>query len=160
MTPRKEITSSTVLIVFSLVFMAYTTRYPIDDWENPGPAVFPLLTGAFLFLLSLSQLVRGLVGRRKEGRQAEGTARLGGFFADNPAERRVAVLVAALAAYVLFIPWLGFFVSTFLMTAFAARLMGAKGWLRPMVLSGALGLFCYLLFEVWIRVPFPRGLLF
>ena len=45
MTPRKDIASSLVLILFSLTFLIYTTRYPLDDWESPGPAVFPLLLG-------------------------------------------------------------------------------------------------------------------
>ena len=53
MTPRKDIASSLVLILFSLTFLIYTTRYPLDDWESPGPAVFPLLLGAVLLLLAV-----------------------------------------------------------------------------------------------------------
>ncbi len=53
MTPRKDIASSLVLILFSLTFLIYTTRYPLDDWENPGPAVFPLLLGGVLLFLAV-----------------------------------------------------------------------------------------------------------
>ena len=52
MTPRKDIAGSLVLILFSLTFLIYTTRYPLDNWESPGPAVFPLLLGAVLLLLA------------------------------------------------------------------------------------------------------------
>jgi hypothetical protein len=42
MNPRKDIASSLVLILFSMTFLIYTTRYPLETWESPGPAVFPL----------------------------------------------------------------------------------------------------------------------
>ena len=35
MTPRNEIASSLVLILFSLTFLIYTTRYPLETWESP-----------------------------------------------------------------------------------------------------------------------------
>ncbi len=51
MSPRKDIASSLVLILFSVTFLIYTTRYPLDSWESPGPAVFPLVLGVVLLLL-------------------------------------------------------------------------------------------------------------
>ena len=58
MTPRKNIASSLVLILFfSLTFLMYTTRYPLDHWENPGPAVFPMLLGGILLFLAVWQLI-------------------------------------------------------------------------------------------------------
>ena len=61
MNPRKEIASSLALILFSAIFLVYTTRYPLDDWENPGPAVFPLILGGVLLLLAAWQLIRALL---------------------------------------------------------------------------------------------------
>ena len=68
MTPRKEIASSLVLILFSLTFLIYTTRYPLDDWENPGPAVFPLILGGVLLLLAAWQLIRAFLAPKAPGR--------------------------------------------------------------------------------------------
>ncbi len=68
MTPRKEIASSLVLILFSLTFLIYTTRYPLDDWENPGPAVFPLILGGVLLFLAAWQLIRALLAPKTPDR--------------------------------------------------------------------------------------------
>ncbi len=81
MTPRKDIASSLVLILFSLTFLIYTTRYPLDDWESPGPAVFPLLLGGVLLILAAWQLIRAFLapkapdrvrGKRVEDQSREG----------------------------------------------------------------------------------------
>ena len=164
MTPRKEIASSLTLILFSVVFLVYTTRYPIDDWENPGPAVFPLLLGTVLLILAAGQFVRVLwVLYRQPPTTGEKTPVIPAllrFMRDNDAERRVFILVAILFSYLLFMPWVGFFVSTFLLVIASSRLMEAKDRIRPVILSLAIGLFCYFLFEVWIKLSFPRGFLF
>jgi hypothetical protein len=56
--------------------------------------------------------------------------------------------------------WIGFFVSTFLLVILSSRLMQAKDWGRPIALSAGVSLFCYFLFEVWLKLSFPRGILF
>lgn len=163
MTPRKEIASSLTLILFSVVFLVYTTGYPIDDWENPGPAVFPLLLGTVLLILAASQFVRALWTLRRQppaGERPPWSTALRRFLRDNDAERQVLILVAILFFYVLVMPWVGFFVSTFVLVIATSRLMEARDRVRPVVLSLAIGLFCYLLFEVWIKLSFPRGFLF
>src|SRR3972149_10034298 len=42
---RKEIAGSLVLFLFGVVFLLYDLKYPLDQWANPGPAVFPLMVG-------------------------------------------------------------------------------------------------------------------
>ena len=65
-----------------------------------------------------------------------------------------------LVLYILMMKWIGFFVSTFLLVILTSRLMEAKDWGRPIALAAGVCLFCYLLFEVWIKLNFPRGMLF
>ena len=36
----------------------------------------------------------------------------------------------------------------------------AKDWVRPIALSVGVCLFCYFLFVVWIKLSFPKGILF
>jgi putative tricarboxylic transport membrane protein len=163
MTPRKEIASSLVLLLFSATFLAYTTRYPLDDWENPGPAVFPLVLGAILLVLSAGQLIRGLLAPKEPGGAGERDSTfkaLEKFLQANRGEAKVLVLTAVLVLYILMMKWIGFFVSTFLLVIFSSRLMEAKGWVRPAALAAGVCLFCYLLFEAWIKLSFPRGVLF
>ena len=163
MNPRKEIASSLVLILFSLTFLVYTTRYPLDDWANPGPAVFPLLLGGVLLLLAAWQLIRALLAPGKPDREERKSSKvkaLKAFLRENQGEAKVIILTALLILYIFLVQWLGFFVSTFLLAILSSRLMEAKDWIRPIVLSAGVGLFCYFLFEVWLKLSFPRGIVF
>ena len=163
MNPRKEIASSLVLILFSAIFLIYTTRYPLDTWESPGPAVFPLILGAVLLLLAAGQLIRALLAPKTPagaGEKGHGIDALKAFLRDNQGEAKVLYLTAMLILYILMMQWIGFFVSTFLLVIFSSRLMEAKDWGRPIALAAGVGLFCYLLFEMWLKLSFPRGILF
>ena len=163
MTPRKEIASSLALIAFSAVFLVYTSRYPLDDWENPGPAVFPLLLGGVLLILSAWQLVCALLAPRplaEAGKRRKGTAALLEFLRENRGEAKVVRLAAMLVLYVLLMPWIGFFVCSFLLALITSRLTEARDWGKPLLMSAGLVLFCYLLFDVWLKLSLPRGILF
>lgn len=164
MTPRKEMVSSLVLILFSAVFLVYTARYPLDDWENPGPAVFPLLAGGVLLLLACWQLIRAFLIPRPlpeavETKKESGASLLR-FLRGNRGEARVVRLTALLVLYVLLMQWIGFFVCSFLLALLSSRLTEAKDWGKPLLMSAGLTLFCYLLFDVWLKLSLPRGILF
>ncbi len=162
MSPRKDIAGSLVLILFSATFLIYTTRYPLDSWESPGPAVFPLILGGVLLLLAVWQLIRALQAPRMPDSGGEKVSKVDAvaFLHDNQGEAKVLILTALLVLYILLIQWIGFFVSTFLLMILTSRLMEAKDWVRPIALSLGIGIFCYLLFEVWLKLSFPRGILF
>jgi putative tricarboxylic transport membrane protein len=163
MSPKKNIASSLVLILFGTVFLIYTTRYPIDDWESPGPAVFPLILGAVLVLLAVGQLVQALWALGRRNREAAGapkTASFKSFLHENRGEAKVLYLTVMLVLYILMMKWIGFFTVTFLLVALTSRLMGAKGWARPIGLSLGVCIPCYYLFEAWLKLSFPRGIFF
>ena len=163
MSPRKEIAGNVVLILFSATFLIYTTRYPLDNWESPGPAVFPLVLGAVLLLLAAWQLIRAFMAPRAPDRGGEKIAKVDSvraFLHDNRGEAKVLILTSLMVLYILMIQWIGFFVSTFLLVILSSRLMEAKGWVRPIVLSVGVCIFCYFLFVVWIKLSFPQGILF
>jgi putative tricarboxylic transport membrane protein len=163
MIPRKEIAGSFVLILFSLTFLIYTTRYPLETWESPGPAAFPLILGGVLLILASWQMIRALLAPKPAqpaGGKASAKKALKEFLHDNAGEAKVLALTIMLILYILLMQWLGFFVSTFLLVVFTSRLMETGEWGRPIALAAGVGLFCYLLFEVWIKLSFPRGLLF
>ncbi len=164
MNPRKEIASSLVLILFSTVFLIYTTRYPLDTWESPGPAVFPLILGGVLLILASGELIRALLAPKIPNPGgvpgATAAASMRNYFQKNAGEAKVVALTVLLVIYILAMKWIGFFVSTFLLVILSSRLMEAKDWGRPIALSVGVCLFCYLLFEVWLKLSFPRGILF
>jgi putative tricarboxylic transport membrane protein len=163
MTPRKDIARSLVLILFSATFLMYTTRYPLDSLENPGPAVFPLILGGILLILALWQLIRAFLAPAAPdwgGEKGLKVKALKAFLHENQGEAKVLTLTSLLVLYILMMQWIGFFVSTILLVILSSRLMERKDWGRPIVLSVGVSLFCYFLFEVWLKLSFPRGILF
>ena len=150
---RKEVLSSLVLVLFGAVFLLYDIKYPLDEPANPGPGVFPLLVGAVLVILACWQLVRSCRSAA-EVRPATET------LPKETGGTRVLLMVAVFVVYLLMVKWVGFFTSNFLFVIVSSRLLGSKDWKSPVLLSLGIDLFCYLLFEVWLKVSFPRGILF
>jgi putative tricarboxylic transport membrane protein len=162
MSRQKEIVSSLVVILFGCAFLAYSTRYPIDTWENPGPAVFPLIVGVILTLLAAGQLVRSLwKGERHVSRGGKGHRRTRWAWLKRGENGFTALaMIGLFVLYLLAIQGLGFFASTFCFAVLTSRLAGARDLLKPVGLAAGLTLGCYLLFEVWLKISFPRGVAF
>jgi putative tricarboxylic transport membrane protein len=152
MSTRKEITSTLVLLLFGVGYLAYSTEYPVDTWNNPGPSVFPLFLGGALVLLALGHLIQSLRTRKREEENvppAKKTLRVSG----------PSLLVLYFILYVLLIQWAGFFVSTLAFVVLSSKLMGAEDWPRPVALGIGVDLFCYWIFEVWLKLSLPEGFL-
>ncbi len=160
---RKEIASSIVLFLFGVGLLVYDLKYPLDTWANPGPGVFPLIVGVALVVLAARQAIRGLrktKSRETEEKPREGTGSLAEFFPNNRSETKALVMIGVFVIYLIMVKWAGFFVSTFVFVIISSRLMGALNWSGPIALSLGIDLFCYGLFEIWLKLSFPRGILF
>ena len=155
MVTRKEITSSLVLVLFGAGYLAYSTEYPMNAWNNPGPRVFPLIVGGALAILAVCRLIQTLRTWKKEEVQEGVCSNRESLRASRPFP-----LVVVFVAYILMIEGAGFFLPTVAFVVMSSRLMGAKDWVRPLGLALGVALFCYLLFEVWLKLSLPRGLLF
>jgi putative tricarboxylic transport membrane protein len=159
MTTRKEIAGNLAVILFGAVFLSYTARYPLDTWESPGPAVFPLILGAVLTILGAGQLVRALRKSTRKDKHRGGGSGLKSLLNDS-GEGKALRMIGVFILYLLMMQWIGFFVSTFLFAIIVSRLTETKDWGRPIALSAGITVFCYLLFEVWLKLSFPRGISF
>ncbi len=161
MAGRTQIRASALVLLFGLAFLACNTGYPMDTWGNPGPGVFPLIAGGALVLLAAWQLAGDVrlilrkepAERGHDERPAYEGRMTGGW-------RSPVLMMLLLVAYLLSVTWIGFFVSNFLFIVAASRLVGSRDWGRPVILSLGVDVFCYLLFEVWLKLSFPRGWLF
>jgi len=159
---RKEIASSLVILLFGVGLLLYDLKYPLDQWANPGPGVFPLVVGAVLVILAGWQFTQE-VRKQKLREPKDGAEGFGKSITSFLQRRRGAaslLMIVVFIIYLLLVKWVGFFVSNFLFVIISSRLMGAKGWGKPIALSAGINLFCYFLFVAWIKLSFPRGVLF
>jgi len=163
MTIRRERVSGLVIVLFGVGSLLYGLQYPFDTWGNPGPAVFPFMATAVLLLIAGWNLVRDFVKPAPVTGDEESSApreSLRESFGSGSGRSKVFVMIGVFVLYILLIRWVGFFVSNFFFVIVASRLIGARNWRGPLALSAGVNLFCYLLFDLWLKISFPRGMLF
>jgi putative tricarboxylic transport membrane protein len=133
---------SCTLIALSLVFLAFTFEFP---QEEAGPAVIPRLYIFLILLLSGVVLVQIFRGREKAV-PAIGQKRL------------LVKVMAALIAYFLALPFLGYFLGTFLLVAVLLHLLSypRKGLIY--VIAAGWVLFSYFAFYKLMYIQLPLGL--
>jgi len=159
---RKEMTSSLLLLLFGAGYLAYNTMYSMDTWNNPGPAVFPLIVGGIFMILAACQLIQTL--RKPEKKDDLKGVKLSrksiAAYLQESGEVKPLILIAVFILYLLMVSNAGFFTSNLIFVVISSRLMGARDWGRPLALGVGVCLFCYLLFEVWLKLSLPKGFLF
>jgi hypothetical protein len=111
--------------------------------------------GGVLVILAVSRLIQSLRTRKKE--EIQGGA---GLNRKPLSPSRPFFLAGAFGLYILMIKGTGFFVSTFAFIVVSSRLIGANDWARPLALALVVDLFCYWVFEIWLKLSLPRGFLF
>ena len=162
MIARKDITSSLLLLLFGAGYLAYNTRYSMDTWNNPGPAVFPLIVGGIFMILAACRLIQTL--RKLEKQDDQEGVKLSRksitAYLQESGEAKPLILIAVFILYLLMVTGVGFFTSNLIFVMISSRLMGARDWGKPLALGVGICVFCYLLFEVWLKLSLPRGLLF
>jgi hypothetical protein len=78
----------------------------------------------------------------------------------HPREKTTYLLLTVIfIGWMLALPLLGYILGTFLATFFLAKVMKIPGRLRPFLLSVGTTFFCYFLFDFWLYMDLPRGIL-
>jgi hypothetical protein len=114
--------------------------------EGPRAGFFPFYIGLFIVIASavnLAQVYSG-VPRNK-------------LFAEWGQLRKVLSVVIPTAIYVALVPFIGIYVSSFLLIAVFMKWLGRYGW--PLTLAIAFGVpaVFFVLFEKWFLIPLPKG---
>ncbi|MDR2574187.1 MAG: tripartite tricarboxylate transporter permease [Desulfovibrio sp.] len=148
----KDILAGFFTLLISAVF--FTQVFELEDVGRN----YALLLLAFIILMGLYLCVQGLLGKRLWG---------GGASSGNGDEpvvmRRVAVIIAASAAYAGFIPILGFYpASAFFLCLSAIVLNDSEGspYFAACLLTLVMCLAVWLVFTMLLGVPTPESMLF
>lgn len=138
----------------SLVIMAFAAAALIFSLPMPGNApIFPRMAAGFLFLCSLGLLI-GAVIRRNKGEAPELAA------VDFGAMQSPLVILALVIVYAIGFKYIGFYVTTLVITIALMVYMGIRSVKTIGIVAGVLLIFLYGLFTLQLKVPMPNGLLF
>jgi Tripartite tricarboxylate transporter TctB family len=133
--------SAAGLALLAITYLVVGRRYPLDTLATPGPGVIPLVAGVALLAAAIWLFI---VARARPARE------VGGLLPRSPF-----VLAAALVPYTALLTRLGFIASSLALAVLASRLMGARGWWRPVVLALGVAAAAHVLFARWLGVPLP-----
>ena len=139
-----------ILIGAGVAFHSW--RLGLGRLHQPGPGFVFFVTALLLIILGSIDLA--VSRRRKSGpEQTEEGIRLG------PRWKKVVLVLAALSIYGYFFEIVGFYPSTFILMVFLFRAVDPTKWVTAIVASGITIAISYGVFEMWLQVPFPRGIL-
>ena len=141
-------------IVVAVLFMALAALVMWDSrrlgaqWGFDGPQAgyFPFYIALIMFVSALANLIFALRPTFKDGT----------FVEVGQLMLVLKVLVPA-AIYVAAIVWTGIYVASTLFIGFFMRWLGKYVWWKVVAVSVATSVVFFLIFEVWFKVPLPKG---
>ena len=123
-----------------------------DSASGPVAGFIPFLAGILLGVSGLLMFISGWSKKAdKEGRER--------FWPERVATRRIVFVLAGLCAMAYFMPILGFLITSILMIAFLLRFIEPQKWIFVILTSLSCCLLVYWLFNRFLEVSLPKGLL-
>ena len=141
-----ELIFNVMLMILGGIVIGMSLKLGFGTLKKPGTGLVPLSAGVIIFI---SAFVLLIFTGRKEG---------GSFFSGHEI-KIYALMTLVFMGWVVTMPFLGYLVGTFLSTYSFSKIMKLPGWGKPFLLSLGTTLFCYLLFDVWLYIDLPRGIL-
>ncbi|MBI4607455.1 MAG: tripartite tricarboxylate transporter TctB family protein [Candidatus Rokubacteria bacterium] len=143
---RLPLVAALAFLASSAAYLVAALRLSPGSVEQPGPGLFPVAVGLLLVASSSAFVFQSL--------RASSAAAAG-----PPAEagKRVTGVLAVLAAFCLFLPWLGYAVTAPGLLVVILRLFGLARWPVVAALAVVATAASYYLFGVLLGVPLPAG---
>lgn len=144
----RRLAPSLCWILVVAIAVAKARAFPSGGGQVPGPALFPTVLAGLLGLLALFQIAGTL--RRPLVGEAGGSSVTVVWI-------RTGVLTAAMGAYALLLPWLGFISASALLIAVSLRVLGYPHGARAVAFGLLAGFVLQGFFAGLMSVPLPKG---
>lgn len=134
-------------IAVGLVTCYGATRLGVGSITDPSAGFIFFWSGLVLIVLSLIVFLDTLRSFANTVRQMPET--------NWP---KIALVLFALLLYAFFLEKLGFVFTTFVLMSFLLGCIQSAGWLRSFAVAGAAALTAYAIFELWLKIRLPKGI--
>ncbi len=147
-----ELVMAGLFLAFGAIVM-WDSRRLGSEWGADGPQAgyFPFYIGLFIVISAAAIIFRAL-NLGEKGRAA---------FVEWGQMRMILTVMIPTVIYVALIanPWLslGIYVASAIFIAFFMWHLGKYAWTRIVPVSLGVMFFFFLMFEVWFKVPLPKG---
>lgn len=146
---RDDVFAACLFLVFVVIIGIEALHYPVgSNLRRVGPGFFPLVCLSFLAALSGILLILSIRDWHLKNR------------AQWPRSLTPAIIVlSSVFAYGFVLPWLGFLLTTFLFSFVLFNLGYPRRWILTSLGAAITSLLAVLVFEIWLKIQFPRGLI-
>jgi len=149
----RDLISSLFWIGVGFTFCIGSLSYGFSRMGTIGGGFFPFLAGIILISLSFIVLVAALSVKKENEPVREN------FLPQQDSLKKLLLALFALFTYVLVLKYLGFFFTTFLFMVFLLRFIEPQRWMVVFTAAILTSAGAYLVFNLWLKVQLPRGLL-
>ena len=143
-----EIAVAAVFVLLGAIVVYDSARLgPRWAEDGPQPGYFPFYIGLIVCLSAVVNLVLALLNRRDRDR----------IFVEAGQLKLVLAVLVPTALYVALIGWTGIYLASALFIAFFMRWLGKYPWWKVAAVSIGNSVAFFVIFEVWFKVPLPKG---
>ena len=142
------------LIVAAVIFVlgaivAYDSHRLGSSWGSDGPQAgyFPFYISMLICISSGVVLVQSLLKLKTDRK----------VFVTQPQFKQVLVILLPSTAYVLGVQLIGIYVPSALFIGLFMKIAGKYSWLRSTVVGLGVSVSAFVLFEIWFKIPLPKG---
>jgi hypothetical protein len=142
------------LVVAMLVFLigavvGYESYRLGSSWGSEGPQAgyFPFYIGLLICVCSAVVFAQSLVKLKTDRR----------IFVTAGQFKQVLVILLPSTAYVLGVQLIGIYVPSALFIGLFMKFVGKYHWLRSTVVGLGVSISAFVLFEIWFKIPLPKG---
>jgi putative tricarboxylic transport membrane protein len=114
--------------------------------DGPRPGYFPFYVGLIICVSAVANILRAVMAGGPDK----------AFVEMGQLKAVLSVLVPA-SVYVGLVTWIGIYVSSALFIAFFMRWLGKYDWWKLALVSVGTVVVFFLIFELWFKVPLPKG---
>ena len=143
-----EIAVAALLFVVGAI-VVYDSHRLGSSWGADGPqsGYFPFYIGLLICVSSAVVLVQGLLKLKSDR----------GIFVNSEQFKQVLIILLPSTLYVLGVQLIGIYVPSAVFIGLFMKIMGKYSWLRSVVVSLAVSAIAFLMFEIWFKIPLPKG---
>jgi putative tricarboxylic transport membrane protein len=144
---RLETVFDFILMILGAIILVVSWGYGFGSFRRPGPGLYPFFIGAFVLAFSMILLILELRSQKSIPVFDEGGV------------KTLILMTVTFCLWIVVMPLLGYVIVTLLATYAFCKIMKLEGWWKPLSVSVGTAFFIYLLFDYWLYIDLPRGLL-
>jgi len=143
-----EIAVTLLFLIFGLVVSWDSYRLGAK-WGSDGPQAgyFPFYIGVIIIICSAITLFQSLLIKAADNEP----------FVMRGQLKMVVLVMVPTIIYVALINWLGIYVASTIYIALFMWWLGKYSWVKYVSVSVGVSVAFFLMFEVWFKVPLPKG---